>query len=257
MARGIKIQAGAPSFDFTLNRGEIVGVTGLEGHGQNRFVRALAGVMPAEDGRPAVVQDDGEEIGISGLQVADSYRVAYVSGDRKREGIFPNLSIFENLGIGLFRENLGFGGWIKRSRVTAAYEAEVKRLSIKSSSRTNLVTSLSGGNQQKVLIGRALARKPKVLILNDPARGVDFGTKRELHDELRRFAIAGGAVVYLSSEIEEFRGFADRVAVFHAGSVFRTLAGDAISEDTILAAMFGHTDAVTFDFDGQNRELAG
>ena len=110
--------------------------------------------------------------------------------------------------------------------VRAAYDAEVKRFSIRTGSPSNLITSLSGGNQQKVLIGRAFARSPSIIVLNDPARGVDLGTKVELYEELRRYAANGGAVLYLSSEIEEFLDFADRVAVFHKGTLFRVLRGE-------------------------------
>ncbi|MNT09349.1 Autoinducer 2 import ATP-binding protein LsrA [compost metagenome] len=115
----------------------------------------------------------------------------------------------------------------------------MSRLHIKIGLASNKITSLSGGNQQKVLIGRAFARNPRVIVLNDPARGVDLGTKRDLYAELRRFADAGGAVIYMSSEMEEFLGFVDRVEVFVKNTVFRSLSGNSINEDEMLAAMFG------------------
>ena len=102
-----------------------------------------------------------------------------------------------------------------------------------------------------MLIGRAFARNPRVIVLNDPARGVDLGTKRDLYGELRRFADQGGAVVYLSSEIEEFLGFADRVDVFVDHSIFRSLSGDRLTEDKMLAAMFGQATEAHFAFDMQ------
>ncbi|MFS8116858.1 sugar ABC transporter ATP-binding protein, partial [Rhizobium jaguaris] len=101
----------------------------------------------------------------------------------------------------------------------------------------------------RVLIGRAFANDPQVILLNDPARGVDLGTKRDLYRELRLFAEKGGSVIYLSTEIEEFIGFADRVDVFFGGTLFRSLTGEEIAEAPILAAMFGKARDASVDFD--------
>ena len=110
---------------------------------------------------------------------------------------------------------------------------------------SNRITSLSGGNQQKILIGRVLAAAPRIIILDDPARGVDVGTKLELRAQLRDFAGRGGAVIYLSSEIEEFFDFADCVLVFRNRTLFRTLPSANFSEHALLAAMFGDLAAST------------
>lgn len=245
-AGSIRVHVAAPPFDFTLGRGEIVGVTGLDGQGQDRFVRLLSGIGQSFGGQISF-KATGGQVPVDSLGKAEALGITYVSGDRKREGIFPNLSIYENLAMALYRASSGPLGWIRKAPIREAYGREVRRLSIKAGSSANRITSLSGGNQQKVLIGRAFARNPQVIVLNDPARGVDLGTKRELYDELRRYAAGGGAVVYLSSEIEEFLGFADRVAVFHKGTLFRTLSGAEIEEDAMLAAMFGHIEPVSFD----------
>jgi ribose transport system ATP-binding protein len=245
-AKRLQAQFGASPFDFELHKGEIVGIAGLDGQGQDNFVRRIAGIGFALDGEIEANAPGGRRA-IHSLQDADALGVCYVSGDRKREGIFPNLSIFENLAMALYRRNSGWLGWLRKAPVWAAYAAEVRRFSIKTGSAYDRITSLSGGNQQKVLIGRAFARSPAIIVLNDPARGVDLGTKVELYDELRRYAADGGAVLYLSSEIEEFLGFADRVAVFHKGAVFRVLGGEDVTEDKMLAAMFGHTAPVRFD----------
>ena len=107
-----------------------------------------------------------------------------------------------------------------------------------------------------MLIGRALASEPRIIILNDPARGVDIGTKRDLYRELRGFAEAGGSVVYLSSEIEEFPGFTDRVDVFFRGRLFRSLEGAAINEDPMLAAMFGQPPGTDLALDTEEARKA-
>ena len=118
---------------------------------------------------------------IKNFSDAERSGVAYVSGDRANEGIFPNLSIFENFSLALYRIFFKQFGWIKLRPLKKAFNIEKKNLSIVMGKSSNRITSLSGGNQQKVLIGRALATKPKIIILNDPARGVDARTKRELY----------------------------------------------------------------------------
>ena len=247
-------QRGAAPFEFELREGSIVGVAGLDGQGQDAFLRALARIL-APFGGDVRMLDAGTDAFVPMDNLADAARlgVVYVSGDRKREGIFPQQSIFENLAIGIYRQNLGRFGVIKRGRLKKIFSREVDRLRIKIGHADNRITSLSGGNQQKVLIGRAFANDPRVIILNDPARGVDLGTKRDLYRELRAFADRGGAVIYLSSEIEEFLGFADRVDVFHRGSLFRSLAGGDINEEAILAAMFGQARADVVEFAAERK----
>jgi ribose transport system ATP-binding protein len=226
------------AFSFSLEAGQVIGITGLDGQGQDDFVRVLAGIKVAAAGAPKVSTHSGVHV-LDGLSSAERLGIAYVSGDRKREGIFPDQSIFENLAIGIYSRNLLPFGVIRRNGLNEAFQREVARFRTKTGRPSNKITSLSGGNQQKVLIGRAFARDPAVIVLNDPARGVDLSTKRDLYAELRKFADRGGAVVYLSSEIEEFLGFADRVDVFVGQSLFRSLTGCDINEDDMLAAMFG------------------
>ena len=114
-------------------------------------------------------------------------------------------------------------------------------MSIKTGPKNNLITSLSGGNQQKVMIARAFTTTPKILILNDPARGIDVGAKRDLYKHLRIFVNEGGTVIFLSSELEEFIGLCHRVLVFRDGSIFETFEKEDINPNVILEGMFGHT----------------
>ena len=246
-ADGLRIWPEADRIHLELRRGEIVGVAGLDGQGQDELVRALAGVQPALEGLPRVRTDSGDSVEITGLEAAERCRIAYVSGDRRREGIFPNLSIFENLLIPLYRKHIENGrlGIIMWADVSAIFDWFVERLSIKVGEKTNKITSLSGGNQQKVLLGRAFAQQPHILILNDPARGIDVETKRELYDHLRDFAAQGHSVVFLSSELEEFIGLCNRVVVVRHGSIFESFSADAIDPDRILEAMFGQRDGAT------------
>ena len=242
-ANGLRIWPEADRIHFDLRRGEIVGVAGLDGQGQNELVRALAGVAPALEGLPRVRTEAGDLVEISGLEAAETCRIAYVSGDRRHEGIFPNLNIFENLLIPLYRKHIENGrlGIIMWADLSAIFDWFVERLSIKVGEKTNKITSLSGGNQQKVLLGRAFAQQPHILVLNDPARGIDVETKRELYNHLRDFASQGHSVVFLSSELEEFIGLCNRVIVIRHGGVFDTFTADEIDPDRILEAMFGQT----------------
>jgi ribose transport system ATP-binding protein len=242
-ADALKIWPRSREIDFRLHHSEILGVAGLDGHGQSDFVKVLAGVQRAQGAGPSVVGASGGFHPINSLEDAARHKVSYVSGDRKREGIFANLSIFENMLAPLYRAKSRGGklALIDWTALSGSFEWEREKLSIKMGDRGDKITSLSGGNQQKVLIGRAFALSPNILILNDPARGVDIGAKTDLYSHLRDFAAAGKAVIYLSSEIEELVGFCSRVLVFRNGHVFEELVGDAINGERILAAMFGQT----------------
>jgi ribose transport system ATP-binding protein len=242
-ADNLKIWPASGEIDFRLHKGEILGVAGLDGQGQSEFVRILAGVDRAEESGPMVAVPAGGFAPIDGLDEAVKHGVAYVSGDRKREGIFANLSIYENMLMPLYRRKAR-GGKLKIinwSALSGVFDWEVEKLSIRMGPRTNKITSLSGGNQQKVLIGRAFAMNPDIMVLNDPARGIDVGAKSELYTHLRNFAASGKSVVYMSSEIEEFVGFCSRVIVFRNGSIFDEFSGAEIEPAQILEAMFGQT----------------
>ena len=239
----MKIWPYSREIQFRLHRGEIVGAVGLDGQGQTDFVRILAGIQKAHSSEPMVASDKGGFAPIRSIAEAGAHGVSYVSGDRKREGIFSNLSIFENMLLPLYRATSRVGklAIIDWSTLSGAFEWEREKLSIRLGDRGDKITSLSGGNQQKVLIGRAFALSPNILVLNDPARGVDIGAKSDLYVHLRDFAERGKSVVYMSSEIEELVGFCSRVLVFRNGSVFAELTGEEIEADRILASMFGQT----------------
>jgi ribose transport system ATP-binding protein len=248
-ARELRLTPYAAAFDFKVYPGQIVGVAGLDGAGQADFIRALAGIASPAAGFIEAPGQASQSLQICNLEDAESAGIAYVSGDRKREGLFPNLSILENFGFALYRRMSGVFGLIDREGLNAAFAVEKERLNIKFGAVDDKITTLSGGNQQKVLIARAFAVNPKVILLNDPARGVDIGTKQDLYTQLRAFASDGGAVVYLSSEIEEFFQFADRADVFFDHAIFASFEDAEIDEEHLLAALFGHRDHVDFDED--------
>jgi len=232
--------------NIELRKGEILGVTGLDGHGHDEFVKILAGVQEPHAGTTEVLNINNKFVKYNTLLDAKKNGISFVSGDRKKEGILPNLSIYENLVIPLYRttSKAGFLGFINWLELNGVYDWEIDRLSIKTGPRDNLVTSLSGGNQQKVMIARSFAQHPTVLILNDPARGIDVSTKRDLYIHLRKFAEEGNTVVFLSSELEEFIGLCPKVIVFRHGSIFDIFENEKVNADTLLEGMFGQTQGI-------------
>ena len=229
--------------NFEVKKGEIVGVTGLDGNGQDDFVKILAGVQEGNGGTIEVLDINENFTKYNSLDDAKKNGISFVSGDRKKEGILPNLSIYENLVVPLYKKTsrAGFLGFVDWLELNGIFDWEVDRLSIKTGPRDNLITSLSGGNQQKVMIARSFAQHPKVLILNDPARGIDVSTKRDLYVHLRNFVEEGNTVIFLSSELEEFIGLCPKVIVFRNGTVFDIFENEKINADTLLEGMFGQT----------------
>ena len=238
---GLKVWPGGPDVSFRLHRGEILGVAGLDGQGQSEFVRILAGVDRAAQGAPMVRHPGLGFVPVRSLADAADCGVSYVSGDRKREGIFPNLGIFENLLLPRYRSSSRAGKLkiLDWAALASVFDWEAQKLAVRMGERSDRITSLSGGNQQKVLIGRAFALNPTILVLNDPARGVDVSAKSDLYQYLKDFAATGKSVVYLSSEIEELVGLCARVLVFRGGGIFEELAGAAVHPAAVLQAMFG------------------
>jgi len=232
--------------NFEVKKGEIVGITGLDGNGQDDFVKILAGVQESHGGTTEILDIKEKFSKYNSLEDAKKNGISFVSGDRKKEGILPNLSIYENLVVPLYKKTskAGFLGFIDWMELNGIFDWEVERLNIKTGPRDNLIGSLSGGNQQKVMIARSFAQHPKVLILNDPARGIDISTKRDLYVHLRKYVEEGNTVVFLSSELEEFIGLCPKVIVFRNGTIFDIFENDKINADTLLEGMFGQTAGV-------------
>ena len=251
-AKKLKVWENESEINFDLPKGEILGITGLDGQGQDNFVKTLAGIEEPISGE-VIIKLSAEERELTKkdykkiLNLLDAKKngIGYVSGDRKKEGIFPNMSIYENMVIPLYKGEMaktsgGFLGFIKWTELNGTFDWEVERLSIKTGPKNDLITSLSGGNQQKIMIARAFTTTPKILILNDPARGIDVASKRDLYKHLRIFVKEGGTVIFLSSELEEFIGLCHRVLVFRDGGIFETFEKEDINPNVILEGMFGH-----------------
>jgi ABC-type sugar transport system ATPase subunit len=237
-AEGLSLAPGAATFDDRFSPGEIVGLAGLEGQGQEVFLEALCGLRHLAAGRVSV-EEGGVRVPISSFRQAVRRGVAYVARDRRANGIFPSLSILDNFGLVSMGRDVRFG-FIDRRRQRARYETYRRRLTIVAPSPDHVITTLSGGNQQKVLLARWLALGPRVLLLNDPTRGVDQRTRETLYQVFRELAHDEGmALVILSTEIEELLRLCGRVLVFRDQRVVARLAEDEISHNRVIAAMFG------------------
>lgn len=235
---GVAVASGAAPLNETVRAGEIVGLAGLDGHGQEAFLEILAGLRPAAAGRVVSVAIGGAET-ITGFRQAVRHGIAYLARDRRTNGIFPSLSILDNFSITSLGRDLRLGLIDNRIR-RARYAAYRDKLSIVAPAPDHPITSLSGGNQQKVLLARWLALEPRVLLLNDPTRGVDQRTRETLYQVFRDLARKDGmALVVLSTEIEEILRLCDRVLVFREQGLAARLDGDAMSNDRVIAAMFG------------------
>ena len=236
---GVALGEAAPPFDEMLRTGEIVGLAGLDGHGQEAFLEVLAGLRRPVRGRVVLTLQDGHAAAVNGFRQAAQGGIAYLARDRRANGIFPALSVLDNFAMVSMSGACRFG-FISRRRQLRAYETYRQRLSIVTPGPDAPVTALSGGNQQKVLLARWLARDPRVLLLNDPTRGVDQRTRENLYAVFRDLAHAGSmSLVVLSTEIEEIVRLCDRVIVFREQQIAARLVRPKLSAEIVIAAMFG------------------
>ncbi|HVX32196.1 MAG TPA: ATP-binding cassette domain-containing protein [Solirubrobacterales bacterium] len=236
--RGMRLREGDAPFDLDLPAGTILGVSGLEGHGQQLLLEALCGQARAFAGAVAI---EGEELpgpGPRSAREAFGRGIVYVPRDRKTEGIFPTLSVLENFAVATLARNSRLGV-LDRGAIKRRYAEFAAELGIVTDGPGAPIRSLSGGNQQKVLLARWLAAAPKVLLLNDPSRGVDHRTRLQLYSLYRRVADEGAAVVLLSTEIEELLAAADEIVVFREHTISGRLRREDAGRDGVLAAMFG------------------
>jgi len=238
-ADNLALAPGRKTFSEVMNSGEIVGLSGLDGHGQERFLEILAGLQAPASGA-VTVADRGMSARVETFRQAVRHRIAYLPRDRRSTGIFPALSILDNFAIATIGRDVR-GGLISRRARSARYQKFHKQLGIVAPNGNAPITSLSGGNQQKVLLARWLAHDPRFLLLNDPTRGVDIATRQTLYGVFRELAKEGVALVVLSSEIEEIVTLCDRVLVFRENELSATLAGGDLVTEKVIAAMFGRS----------------
>jgi ABC-type sugar transport system ATPase subunit len=234
-ARGVRLRPDADPLDLDVRAGEIVGLAGLEGQGQDAFLHALRGSGRVEG---AVTRKaDGKEVAIHSPRAAARAGIVYVPRERRDEALFAVLSVRENFALPTIGRDT-IAGVIRPGASERRLSGYVKRLGIKLGRSSDGITTLSGGNQQKVVIARWLAAEPRILLLNDPTRGVDLGAKRDIYDLLVGLARDGIAIVMLSTEVDELVELMDRVIVFKEHEVVAELSRAALSRSALVASYF-------------------
>lgn len=222
---------------FKAYKGEIVGIGGLQGQGQPEFIRSLLGAEAIQNG---TIEYCGKEIHFKSPAEAVNHGMGFISGERNREAIFPLRSVEENILAGKVAKGPLFEYMSQKSNHAFANNA-VDKYSIKIGSLTHPANSLSGGNQQKLVVARWIAMEPTLLLLDDPTKGVDIHSRQEIHRILRQCADNGMTVIISSSETEELLDISDRVYVFYEGCVSAMLAGEHKTPEALVTAMMGMT----------------
>jgi inositol transport system ATP-binding protein len=214
------------NISFTLKRGEILGIAGLMGAGRTELAHAIYGLEPADSGE---IRIHGKPTHIPTPAVALAAGIALVGEDRKRHGFVPKMSVRENLTLSSMKR-----GWIHQRAERALADEQIRAFDIKVSSHDQPVEKLSGGNQQKVVIAKAVLTNPDILILDEPTRGIDIGAKGEIHALITRLARSGMAVLLISSELPELLALSDRLLVMREGELTAELDPLHTTEEEIL-----------------------
>jgi ribose transport system ATP-binding protein len=220
--------------NLDIKAGEVVGLGGLDGQGQRQLLLALFGTLIGVTG---TIEINGKTVKLSspGRAKSEDIGMALIPEDRKNEGLMLPMSVRDNLSFASI-EGFSRFGIIDRKAEAVAIDDMIKLLNIRVGDIDGPVASLSGGNQQKVVIAKWLMTKPRIILLNDPTRGIDVGTKQELYELLRRLAEGGAAILFYSTDYDELIGCCDRVLVFYNGAITRTLEGAALTEHNLIAS---------------------
>ncbi len=236
--RGLEKRGRLADVSFDVHAGEIVGVAGMVGSGRNLLARCLLGLERFERGE---IRVHGRTYAPRRFADAMGAGFGYIAEDRKALGILGPMSVKENTTISHLPAYLSFG-FLRHAREAADTRREVERLGVRTTGIGQTVETLSGGNQQKVLLARWLLCEPDVFVISEPTRGIDVGAKAEIYRILRQATAAGKAILMISSELTEVIGMSDRILVMHAGRIQGTLEQRArkVSEEEILSLAVGH-----------------
>ncbi len=234
-AEGLSSSAARHPFDFSIHKGEVNGFTGLLGSGRSECVRAIFGADKVTGGK---VRVNGKDVRISKPRDAMKHRIGYLPEDRKRDGIVGDLSVRDNIILALQVLD-GFFHPISRAKAEKAADEYIKLLEIKTASSDTPIKSLSGGNQQKVILARWLLTDPQYLILDEPTRGIDIGTKIEIQKLVLQLAEKGKSVTFISSEIDEMLRTCSRLVVMRDGKTVGELRGADLTQNKIMSTIAG------------------
>ena len=233
-ARGLTRAGALDDVSLQLRAGEILGLAGLVGSGRTEVARALFGADRVDAGEVLI---GGEPVRLRHPRDAVRRGIAMLPESRKEEGLVMLRSVRENTSLATIGD-LSRGGVVGRRAERAEVRELAQRVDVRAASLEQPVTGLSGGNQQKVLFAKWLARRPSVLIADEPTRGVDIGAKRQIHELIVELAASGMAVLVISSEIEEVLGLSHRVLVMRAGRIVEEVAGEAATQESVMRAAF-------------------
>ena len=214
---------------FSVKKNEILGLYGLVGSGRTELVRAICGIDPCFSGEISIL---GKKVKIKNYQDALKNGIAYLTEDRKELGIFPTLSVSKNIFVSSMCKEGGF--FLDNKNANGRAHESTIRNNIKTSSVIELIRNLSGGNQQKVILARCLEADPKLVILDEPTKGIDVNAKAEIHKKVRALANEGIGVIVISSEMMEIIGLSDEIIVMHEGRKTGILSGEQLTEKTII-----------------------
>jgi len=227
--------SGVQDADFSLRRGEILGFCGLVGAGRTELVQAIFGLDKTSHGK---VFMDGKEVTIKSSRDAIVNRISLLTEDRRGNGIIPGLSVKVNMTVTCLDEMSKYG-FIAFRKETESVNKMVDALSIKCPSNDGIISLLSGGNQQKVILGKWLLTSPEVLILDEPTRGIDVGAKAEIYKLIGQMAQEGKGIIIVSSELPELFGICDRILVMHQGKIAAEYGRDEFDENKVMHSAFG------------------
>jgi ABC-type sugar transport system ATPase subunit len=235
--RGLTREGEFSDADLTLRRGEIVGLAGLVGAGRTELAQAIFGIRPPDSGEILV---DGEEARIRSPQAAMERGIFYVPEERRSQGLILPFSIKNNITLSILDRISRFGFVPRSERQTA--DRFAKELSIRGAEMSAPVARLSGGNQQKVVVAKSLAREPSVLLLDEPTRGVDVGAKSEIYRLMDDLAREGKAILLISSELEEVLSMSDRILVMREGRIAGEFEREEATQERVMTAATGGGD---------------
>ena len=230
---------------FSIRGGEIVGLAGLVGSGRSELAQAIFGVAPADSGEIYLAD---EKVDIASPRDAKALGIAYVPEDRGIQGLIRPMTLRENVSL-VVLERLASGMIINRNDERVLAETAIDQFGIRASSAEQVVDKLSGGNQQKAVLAKWLATKPRILIMDEPTRGVDVGAKAEIHRLMGELVEQGLAILMISSELPEVLGMSDRIMVMREGRIVAEFGRDQADQEEIAAAMMGarHSDQSPMD----------
>ncbi|WP_411849105.1 ribose ABC transporter ATP-binding protein RbsA [Yersinia ruckeri] len=228
--------SGVHDVSFSLRAGEILGVAGLMGAGRTELMKIIYGALPRQSG---YVMLNGREVVTHSPQDGLANGIVYISEDRKRDGLVLGMSVKENMSLTALRYFSRSGGSLKQADEQQAVADFIRLFNIKTPSMEQPIGLLSGGNQQKVAIARGLMTRPKVLILDEPTRGVDVGAKKEIYQLINQFKQEGLSIILVSSEMPEVLGMSDRILVMHEGHLSGEFSIEQATQEVLMAAAVG------------------